>query len=301
MLFPYSWAPWFIRKLIKSGTTLQKVFMRPEKVFSVTNQEIPVDYEAPTGRSQASLPIRVYTPEGEGPFPIVIFYHGGGWVLCGLETHDHICRHIANKANCVVISVEYRLAPEFKFPTAPEDAYAAALYIHAHAAEFKGDPNRICLSGDSAGGNLSIVCSHLTKDRNGPKFQCLALIYPSTDLRDHHYPSYDGKNIGLNAEDGRWFLNHYIPSQEQKLDPRASPIVREDLTNLPPTLVIIGEHDRLKGPAEAYAQRLEAAGVPVIVKGYDAVGHGFLSIGAPEVAVQALDYMSDWIKQQFTI
>lgn len=295
MIFPYSFPPWLIRKLIKGGTSIQKAITRPEKVKCVSDQQISVSHYGST--ELIPLPIRTYTPEGEGPFPIVIFFHGGGWVICNVDTHDQFCRHICNKAKCVVISVEYRLAPEFKFPTGVEDAYAAVVYIHQHAAVFKGDPERVCMSGDSAGGNLSIVCSQLTRERNGPKFLGLALFYPSLDLRpDSHYESYDGKNIGMTKQDSDWFLNHYFSSKEERTDPRASPIVTQDLSNLPPCVIITGEHDRIRDPGEEYGRRLQKAGVDVTLKRYNDVGHGFLSIGAPDVAIQALDFASEWLR-----
>lgn len=299
MIFPYSFSPWLIRKIIKSGTSVQKLISRPEKVKKVSDQWISVMHYGCT--EQISLMIRTYVPQGEGPFPIVIFFHGGGWVICSVDTHDQFCRHICNKAKCIVISVDYRLAPEFKFPTPVEDAYAAACYIHEHAAEFNGDPSRICMSGDSAGGNLSIVCSQLSKGRNGPKFLGLAVFYPSTDLREAQpYASYNGKNIGMTKQDSDWFLNHYFSHPAEKLDPRASPIVTPDLSDLPPCLIITGEHDRIRDPGEEYGRRLQKAGVPVTLKRYDNVGHGFLSIGAPDVAIQALDFASEWLGNIFS-
>jgi len=301
MIFPYSFTPWLIRKIIKSGTTVKKVFMRQEKVEKVSEETLWVSHYGNT--EKIPLTARVYTPEGEGPFPITIFFHGGGWVICTIDTHDHICRHICNKAKSVVISVDYRLAPEFKFPIPVEDAYASTVYIHEHAAEFNGDPTKICLSGDSAGGNLSIVCSQVTRERNGPKFSGLALFYPSTDLRDASdcpYASYDGKCIGLTKEDSAWFLNHYMANMSDRCDPRASPIVTEDLHDLPPCLIITGEHDRIRDPGEEYGRKLQKAGVTVTMKRYNEVGHGFLSIGAPEVAVQSLDYASEWLWNVFS-
>jgi len=287
-----------MRKLIKGGVSTQKFFSPPEPVFRTIDKTIPIHHSYTKG--EVRIPIRIYSPSAEqGPLPIVIFFHGGGWVLCTIETHDDICRHICNKAKCIVVSVEYRLAPEFKFPIPLEDSYAAALWVHEHAHEFGGDASRIALAGDSAGGNLSIGCTLLSKERDGPKFCGQALIYPSTDLRDTHYVSYDGKNIGLNKEDSDWFLRHYFSSDAEKNDVRASPILAPDLSDLPPAIIITGEHDRIRDPGEQFGKRLRDAGVAVTFKRYDAVGHGFLSIGAPEVARQSLDLVSQWLRRIF--
>ena len=146
----------------------------PEAVAHVENLAIP----GPRGQ----IPVRIYTPQGHGPFPVLVFYHGGGWVICDLDTHDSLCRSLANRACCVVVSVDYRLAPEHKFPAAVEDACAAVQWVADNARRIGGDPARIAVGGDSAGGNLATVAAIMARDHNGPRITYELLIYPVTDL-----------------------------------------------------------------------------------------------------------------------
>jgi len=295
MIFPYNWPPWFIRKIINRGSFLKNQ-IKGEKVAKVENKKISVTHFGTFDDVQ--LPIRVYTPKGEGPFPVVVFFHGGGWVICSIESHDSICRYFCKHAKCVVISVEYRLAPEFKFPIPVEDAYASAAYIAQHASDFNGDPSRICLSGDSAGGSLSTNTVRLSRDRGGPTYCGQLLIYPSTDMTTKVYPSYSGKCIGLTADDSKWFADHYI-KQEQKTDPRASPILAPDVSRLPSALIVTGEHDRIRDPGEAYGARLAEAGVATTIKRVDNVGHGFLLTDSGSEVREALDFMCGWLVALF--
>lgn len=210
------------------------------------------------------IPVRLYTPAVEGPLPVLVYYHGGGWVLCDLSTHDAVCTRLANRAGCLVMSVGYRLAPEHKYPAAAEDAYAVLQWAAAHADRWNGDPARLAVGGDSAGGNLSAVVCQMARDRGGrlPVFQLL--IYPVTN---HAFDtvSYrenaDGRLLTL--ADMRWFWSHYLAAPEDGAQPYASPLRAHCLSGLPPALVVTAEYDPLRDEGLAYAARLKEAGVAV--------------------------------------
>jgi acetyl esterase len=243
----------------------------PEPVAHVENRTIP----GPAGE----IPARIYTPQGDGPFPVLVYFHGGGWVICNLDTHDGLCRSLTNQAGCIVVSVDYRLAPEHKFPAAPEDCYAATQWVAENAAQFNGDPTRIAIGGDSAGGNLTAVVAQMARDKGGPQIALQLLIYPATDFR-MGTPSIEenGEGYGLTKQDMIWFTNHYLNSEEDKLHPLASPFLTSNLTGLPPALVITAEYDPLRDEGERYGQRLQEAGVPVTITRYDGMTHGFVGM-----------------------
>lgn len=240
----------------------------PEEVEKVENRTIPVH--------GGEIQVRIYTPEGVGPFPALVYYHGGGWVIGNLDTVDVPCRMLANRAGCIVVSVDYRLAPEHKFPTAAEDAYAAAKWVSENAASIGVDPERIAVGGDSAGGNLAAVVALMARDQGGPSIAYQMLIYPVTNH------SYDTESYRDNAEGYFltkntmvWFWNHYLRDEQDGKHPYASPLLEEDLSGLPPALVITAGFDPLRDEGEAYAERLKAAGVPVEATCYDGMIHGF--------------------------
>lgn len=253
---------------VREGTKLQPTFMELEPVAQVENRTIP----GPAG----AMPVRIYTPAGSGPFPVLVFFHGGGWVICDLDTHDGHCRSLCNGAGCVVVSVDYRLAPEHKFPAAPEDCYAATQWVAAHAAEINGDPARLAIGGDSAGGNLTAVVAQMARDQGGPTLLFQLLIYPATDFT-YTGPSLTENADGyfLTAEDMRWFSGYYLRGPEDRTNPLASPLLAADLSNLPPALVITAEFDPLRDEGEAYGQRLKQAGVPTTISRYPGMIHGF--------------------------
>lgn len=244
----------------------------PEAVARVENLTVP----GPGGQ----IPVRVYTPSGEGPFPVLVFYHGGGWVICDLDTHDSLCRSLANRASCVVVSVDYRLAPEHKFPAAVEDACAALQWVAHNARRINGDPNRIAAGGDSAGGNLATVVSIMARDQNGPSIKYQLLIYPVTDLSSSDLSVDRDRADGyfLTAADGEWFCEQYLNCAEDRLDPRVSPLLTPDLSRLPPALVITAEFDVLRDQGEAYAKRLRKAGVSAKCTRYKGMIHGFMTM-----------------------
>jgi acetyl esterase len=255
---------------VRMGIAMQLAMesIEPEQVASVENRTIP----GPAGE----IPVRIYTPQGNGPFPALVFFHGGGWVICNLDTHDGICRSLANGAGCVVVSVDYRLAPEHKFPAAPEDCYAATQWVAQNAAELNVDASNVAIGGDSAGGNLTAVVAQMARDRGGPHLVFQLLIYPATDFR-MNTPSIEENATGyfLTKDDMIWFTNHYLNSEEDKTNPLASPLLASDLSGLPPALIITAQYDPLRDEGELYGQKLREAGVPVTISRYEGVIHGF--------------------------
>jgi len=244
-----------------------------EPVDSVDNLAAP----GPAGQ----IPLRLYTPEGDGPFPVLVYFHGGGWVVGDLESHDAVCRGLTNAANCLVVAVDYRLAPEHKFPAAAEDAYAATEWVAEHAAQLGGDADRIAVAGDSAGGNLAAVVALMARDRSGPRLVYQLLIYPVTDSSLDTPSCHDNaQGYFLTLEGMRWFWNHYVRDEADRANPYAAPLRAEDLHGLPPALLITAEFDPLRDEGEAYGARLRAAGVPADLQRYDGMIHGFFSMAA---------------------
>jgi acetyl esterase len=246
----------------------------PEPVARVDERTVP----GPAG----AIPVRVYTPDGHDPFPVLVYFHGGGWVIGDLESHDPVCRYLANAVGCVVASVDYRLAPEHPYPAAAEDAYAATRWIADNAALLGGDPRRIAVGGDSAGGNLAAVVSLMARDRGGPRLVFQLLVYPATDApgADDH-PSYRDNAEGyfLTGAMMHWFWSHYCGGKPDLADPYLCPNRAPDVAGLPPAFVITAEFDPLRDEGEAYAKRLRAAGVPAEAKRYPGMIHGFFSMG----------------------
>ncbi len=224
------------------------------------------------------LPIRVYTPHGKGPFPLLVYFHGGGWVIGSIQSHDHVCRALSFKVGCIVVSVDYRLAPEHKYPAAVQDAFAATRWVAAKAATLGGDGSRLAVGGDSAGGNLATVAALLARERGGPSLAFQLLLYPVTDC-DFDTPSYleNAEGYMLHRADMQWFWNHYLAGTDEGRNPYASPLRARDLRGLPPALVITAEYDPLRDEGEAYAARLREADVPVVLTRYDGMIHGFAS------------------------
>lgn len=234
------------------------------------------------------LPLRIYTPRalaaGE-TLPLVVHYHGAGWVGGDLDTHDAIARYYAKHADAVVIAVDYRLAPEHRFPAAVDDAFAAAEWAAAHGRELGGDPARLAVTGDSAGGTLATVVCALARDRGGPAIRFQALVYPAIDLRgDARYESREAFGSGdyfIGTADINWFRQQYLPDPDVNArDPRVSPMVAADLSRLPPALMITAGFDPLRDEGKAYADRLSQAGVPVEYRCFDDTVHAFASFSA---------------------
>ena len=229
----------------------------PEPVAKVENRTIP----GPGG----TIPVRVlFTPAADaGAVPGLVYFHGGGWVLGSLDSHDGVCRSLANAAGCVVVSVDYRLAPEHPFPAAPDDCYAATAWVAANGAELGADAARLAIGGDSAGGNLAAVVALMARDRGGPSLRFQLLVYPVTDFTLRHavVPRERG-GLPLTTEHDALVLEHYLAEPATAREPHASPLRAANLAGLPPALVITAEYDPLRDEGEAYAARLREARRP---------------------------------------
>jgi acetyl esterase len=225
-------------------------------------------------------PARLYRGAATGTLPVLVFFHGGGWVVGDIESHDTVCRHLANRAGCAVVSVDYRLAPEHKFPAAVEDCLAATAWVAGNAAALGVDAARLAVGGDSAGGNLAAVVSLLARDRDAPRIIQQLLIYPATDAAMRH------DSIGRFAEGYvltratmRWFYDQYLRAPEDAADWQASPLAAPDLKGLPPAYVLTAGYDPLCDEGDAYAARLAAAGVAVTHRTFPGQVHGFAMNG----------------------
>ena len=229
---------------------------------------------------EGNFGIRVYTPSESGPFPCLVYFHGGGWVLCDLDTHDTTCRALARKAGAVVVAVDYRLAPEHRFPAAVVDCCAATRWVAANAERLGIDPRRIAVGGDSAGGNLATVTALKFRDEDGPPLALQVLVYPVTNLACFDTPSYTefAEGYYLSRAEMEWFRGHYLANAQDGLSPDASPLLAPDLHGLPPALVITAECDTLRDEGEAYARRLAEAGVDVTCTRYAGMVHPFFSL-----------------------
>lgn len=243
----------------------------PQQVATVADRWIP----GPAGQ----LMVRVYSPAGTGPFPILVYFHGGGFVVGSVDTHDALCRAITNASGCLVVSVDYRLAPEYPFPAAVQDSYAATEWVAAHGAELNGDPARIAVGGDSAGGNLAAVVALVAREQGGPALRYQLLIYPVTDYGfDTLSYRQNGTGYMLSRADMEWYWKHYLASEADGRHPHVSPLRAEELRGLPPALVITAEFDPLRDEGEAYAARLKEAGVSVVLSRYEGVIHNFVRL-----------------------
>jgi acetyl esterase len=263
-----------------SQLSVEEARAASSNMLALAGDPIPVgdvrEITIPVG--DATIGARVYTPEGDGPHPIVMFFHGGGWVICNLDTHDNVARIIARDASALVVSVDYRMAPEHKFPTAVLDAFAATQWGAANADVLGGDASRIAVCGDSAGGNISAVVCQLARDRGGPALRFAALIYPATDMTDRGGSMVDNATgYFLELADMEWFESHYV-APDQRADPLASPLRHPDLSGLPPTFVATCEFDPLRDQGERYADALRAAGVVVTSQRYDGAIHAIANM-----------------------
>ncbi len=266
----------------------------PPAIASVVDRQVP----GPAG----SIRVRVYTPFGSGPFPVLVYLHGGGWLRGDLETHDRLCRYLADGAACLVVSVDYRLAPEHTFPAPVEDTMAATEWVAAHAAEIGADPTRIAVGGDSAGGNLAAVVALLARERGRPRLVFQLLVYPVTSYA-FDTPSYHENATGyvLTKADMEWYWHHYLPDAAAGRDVRASPLLAADLGHLPPALVITAEYDPLRDEGEAYAARLREAGVPATTRRYPGMIHGFFALpGIFDQGQRAIDEATAVLRASFT-
>ncbi len=226
------------------------------------------------------LAIRVYAPVRDRPLPALLYFHSGGWVIGSIQTHDGVCRALTNAAGCVTVSVDYRLAPEHRFPAALEDCYTATRWVAENASRLGVDPARVAVGGDSAGGNLAACLALVARERGAPSIAFQLLVYPVIDdALDTQSHQEFGSGFFLTRADMEWFWNHYVPNKADRESPLACPAKAKDLSGLPPAMVITAEFDPLRDEGEHYAARLKAAGVPVTLKRYDGMVHGFFRLG----------------------
>jgi acetyl esterase len=248
-----------------------------------------------------AIAVRIYTPEGQAPFPGLVFFHGGGWVVGDLDTHDSPCRQLAKKAGCVVVSVAYRLAPEHKFPAAVDDGYAATQWVATHATQLGIDLQRIAVGGDSAGGNLAAVIAQMARAKEGPALMFQLLVYPAVD-GTLSFPSIqeNGQGYLLTQDSINYYYNHYVPAGTDRTHVLLSPCYAENFAGLPPAHIITAEFDPLRDEGEAYAAQLQAAGVPVTWTRYDGMIHAFFSLdGVLDQGKKAVDEAATVLRAAF--
>jgi acetyl esterase len=254
----------------------------PAPVAAVADRTVP----SPAG----DVAVRIYWPEGtSGPVPVVVFAHGGGFVFCDLDSHDELCRAMTNGIGAVVVSVDYRLAPESPWPAAAEDVYAVADWATQQAGTLGADPGRLLVAGDSAGGNLAAVTAVMARDRDWPAIAGQVLIYPVI-AAEFGTPSYQRFGVGYynTAAAMAWYWDQYVPRLADRSHPYASPL-RAQLTGLPPAVVITAGCDPLCSEGGGYAKALVAAGVPTIHRDYDGAIHGFMTMAGLDICTKARD------------
>ena len=249
------------------------------------------------------IPLRVYTPTGTSPLPILVWYHGGGWVLGNLNTTDVACRHLCNKAQCIVVSVDYRLAPEAKFPAAAEDCFTATKWTSNNASSLGGDQARLAVGGMSAGGNLAAAVSLMARDRGGPTIAHQLLVVPVTE-RKFDTQSYidNAEGYALTRDAMIWYWDSYLTDTKDEENPYAAPMRASDLSGLPPAFIITGEYDPLRDEGEAFGTRLAESGVTTQIKRYDGMFHLFFNLPTTlSKGGEAMNDASNALKKAFGI
>ena len=278
------------RRNFRAGTPL--VVGEPIELPRIEDLAVP----GPAG----AVPVRLYAPSSEPALPITLYFHGGGWVVGDLDSHDHLCRRLAALSGSIVLAVDYRLAPEHPYPAAADDAWAALTWAAERGSEVGGDPGRLAVAGDSAGGNLAAVMALRARDAGIP-LRLQVLIYPVTD-HDLDTGSYvaNSEGYGLVRDAMRWYWDHYCPDPARRTEPSASPLRAPELTGLAPAYVLVCELDPLHDEGVAYARRLGAAGVEVRLRREEGMIHGFVRmLGVIDRAHDAVAGIAEALRNEF--
>ncbi len=245
------------------------------------------------------IPIRLYYPAGDPPFATFVYFHGGGWVIGDLDTHHGFCHALARTSDCLVVAVDYRLAPEHRYPAAVEDAYAATNWVAQNSDVIQADPDRLAVGGDSAGGHLAAVVTLMARDRKGPRIDFQVLIYPITDYNFDTVSYLENKEGYMLTRDlMEWFWNHFVEDESQAKDLYVSPLRAENLSDLPPALIVTAEYDPLRDEGESYGKRLQQAGMKVTISRYPGMIHAFIRMTARlDKAKEALDEVAGRLRR----
>jgi acetyl esterase len=275
----------------------REAYMNGRRILQTEPEEVAEARDTATPGPHGPVPVRLYCPAGSAAsdvLPALIYYHGGGWLLGGLDSHDVVCRRFANAARCRVVSVDYRMAPEARFPAAVDDSLAATQWVFDNAATLAIDPARIAVGGDSAGGNLAAVMALMARDGTLPPLVFQLLVYPATDMMMTTISSRTIRDgVPLTTTTMKWFIDHYLRSAADVADWRASPLRAATIAGTAPALVLTAGHDPLRDEGIAYAQRLEREGVRVMHLHYSDQIHGFMTMGRLiRAADQAIDQMA---------
>jgi acetyl esterase len=286
-----------------SAVEARRLYKETRGALSPPVPEVAAVRELAAPGPAGPIPLRQYRgliTEADAPLPLLVYFHGGGWTIGDLDTHDIVCRTLANKARCAVISVDYRMGPEHKFPAAVDDCVAATRWLAQQAASLGVDPARIAVGGDSAGGNLATVVAITLRDAGGPTLVFQALAYPATDQRmDSASHTKFGEGYLLTRKNMLWFRDNYLAPADFD-DWRASPIRAADLARLPPAHIITAGYDPLVDEGRAYSDRLVAAGVPVLYECFEGMAHGFVTMGGVVAAADhALYRLGQSLAQAF--
>jgi acetyl esterase len=286
-----------------SADEARRLYKETRAVLSPPVPEVDAVRDFAASGPAGPIPLRLYRGLGAAagaPLPLLVYFHGGGWTIGDLDTHDIVCRTLANKARCAVIAVDYRMGPEHKFPAAVEDCIAATRWVAERAAALGVDAARIAVGGDSAGGNLAAVVAITLRDALGPALVFQALVYPATDQRmDSASHARFGEGYLLTRNNMLWFRDNYLSPADYD-DWRASPLRAADLARLPPAHIITAGYDPLVDEGRAYSDRLVAAGVPVLYECFEGMAHGFLTMGGVVAAANhALYRLGQSLAQAF--
>lgn len=293
--------PWKLKLILWLHNTFNKIDLKKDSVekirkFTDNRESALVDGKAIQLRKvnnmsiqgrEARIPVRMYFPDIKDNAPVIVYFHGGGFVIGNLTSHDKVCRRICKMNEAIVVAVDYRLAPEHKFPAAPTDCYDVTKWVAENIHLHGGDPNKLVVMGDSAGACLATVTAIQARDLGTPKIAFQVLVYPTADARMQH-PSINenGEGYVLTKELMTWFMNHYASSEEDKVNPLMSPLLTKDLSNLPPALVQTAQFDPLRDEGKEYAEKLKAAGNEVLYTNYEGLIHTYFTM--PDLSKKCL-------------